>query len=788
MTEEEKLKLIGGNGMETFAIPELGIPAIRMTDGPSGVRSWGPSTAYPAGIALAATWDPALAKREGQSLADDAKARGARILLGPGVNIYRAPMNGRNFEYFGEDPYLASRVAVGYIEGVQSHGVAATVKHFDANTSEFDRHNTNAVIDERTLHEIYLPAFEAAVKEGHVAAVMDSYNLVNGAHMTENAPMNLDILKHSWGFNGVLMSDWNATYDGVAAANAGLDLEMPRAKSMTPAAMTTALGKGTLSEAVLDDKVRRILTLVLRYGATDPGSAEANGHAYSEGAKKIAYRIAAEGTVLLKNDGGLLPLDSNRLHRIAVIGPNSWPPETGGGGSSYTTAFRSSDLYTSLCDVLGPKVEVDWSPGSKSETDIFSQTAFDEADGRAGLKQEMYNNASFTGLPQTSRIPHVNFWTPSFRIGGGTSLNPKTYRWTATFTAKTAGEYYVLVGAHGRDSYVLRFDGKIVLEHAQSEGTAPQYFRTHFSKGQHTVVEFDYVQRGQHLDAGLGIVAVDSIVLPEVKRLAERSDAVIVSLGFSPSYESEAFDRPWELLPGQNELVNAVAGVNRKIIVVLNAGGGVDVAQWIDHVPAFLHAWYGGEEGGHALADLLTGRVSPSGKLPITLERQLEDDGSYKSYYPKPATTDVHFSEGIFVGYRHFDHAGVKPLYPFGFGLSYTDFAFSDLHVTKDGAQAVKVSFLVRNSGSRSGDEVAQVYVGEQDAPVPRPVRELKAFRRVHLEPGKSSRVSLELGRRAFSYWDTTTHDWKLDNATFQIEVGDSEEALPLHGTVQLRP
>jgi beta-glucosidase len=780
MTLDQKLKLVGGNGMFTYAIPEIGLPAIKMSDGPSGVRSWGPSNAYPVGMALAATWDPAIANREGVALGQDAKARGVNILLAPGVNIYRAPMNGRNFEYLGEDPYLSARMAVGCIDGVQSAGVAATVKHFVANNSEFDRHNTNSIIDERTLREIYLPAFEAAVKEAHVSAVMDSYNLVNGEHMTQNGVMNNDILKHEWKYDGLLMSDWNATYDGVAAACGGLDLEMPRGKFMTPETLGAAIKAGTLSQAVVDDHVRRILRLAVRYNIQNNQPA---GAPYSPSAKNIAYDVAAESIVLLKNEHNLLPLDTSKTHRIAVLGPNSYPGVIGGGGSSYTIAFGASNLYTSLADGAGSNAQVTFSPGISTESEICAKTKFP-----GGLDQEMYSGTAFAGDPQRSHVSNLNLWAPTFKIGGEVNEHAKSYRWTGHYTADAAGDYLFLVAAHGRDSFTFFIDNKNVLAHNSSEGASPKSFTAHLNAGQTIAVQLDYIQRSKDLTASLGIIAVDQLVLPEAKKIAAAADAVIVYVGFNESYESEAIDRSWDLLPGQNELVEAAIAANPRTIVILNGGGGMNISAWVDRVPALLHTFYGGEEGGHALADVLLGTINPSGKLPVSFERQLADDSTFDTYYPGTGTVDVPYAEGIFVGYRHFDRSAVKPIFPFGYGLSYTSFDFSHLTIDATDPSNVVVAFDLRNTGDRPGDEVAQLYVGEVAPPLPRPVKELKSFQRVHLGAGQGQHIVLQLPTRAFSYWDTTRHGWKRDNGQFRIYVGDSSVAVPLQQTISLQP
>jgi beta-glucosidase len=781
MSTADKLKLLGGDGMFTFAIPAAGLLAIKMSDGPMGVRTWGTSTAYPAGIALAATWDPEMARKEGGALAADARLRGVSVLLAPGVNIYRAPMNGRNFEYMGEDPFLAGRMAVGYIEGVQAGGVSATVKHFVANNSEFDRHNTNAVIDERTLHEIYLPAFEAAVKEAHVSALMDSYNLVNGQHMTQNGPLNTGLLRDQWHFGGVVMSDWSATYDGVAAVNGGLDLEMPKAKFMTPEILQAALSSGKLSMATVDEHVRRILRFADRYGLLGTPALGGNDHPDERPeSRAVAYQAATEGIVLLKNDGSL-PIRATGVKNLLVIGPNVEPPTFGGGGSSRTTPYATPTLVDSVRKALGPEVNVTYSPGLMSLNEICAATRFDD-----GLEQTAYSGGDFADAAQETHVTHLNNWVSNFRIGGGPG-GKKAFRWTGTYTAAEAGDYLVLVAAHGRDSFTLNFDGKTVLGHASSEGVSPQSVVLPLQRGQRVRLQLDYVQQGKANNAGLGIRPVTDLVLPNVAGMARTADMAIINVGMNEAYESEAFDRPWDMLPGQNELVAAVLAANPHSAVVLNSGGGLNIASWVDRVPVLLHAWYGGEEGERALADVLTGRVNPSGKLPISFERLLDDNLSARNYYPKANTVDVPYSEGIFVGYRNFDRASTKALFPFGFGLSYTVFAMDHLSVQDHGGGSVTVDFDVRNTGKVAGDEIAQVYVSEQNAPLARPVKELKGFRRVHLAPREMTHVSIRLDSRSFSYWDTVSHDWKRDvGGHFKVLVGDSSVNLPLESDLTL--
>ncbi len=796
MTLAEEIHLIGGeDAMFIPAVPRLGLPAVRMSDGPQGLRNVEPSTAYPAGIALAATWDQSLAEQEGQHLGRDARARGVNIILGPGVNIYRAPMNGRNFEYFGEDPYLASRATVNYIRGVQSQGVMATVKHFDANNSEYDRDNLNSQVDERTLHELYLPAFEAAVKEAHVAAVMDAYNLVNGQHMTQNHFLDTDILKKDWGFDGILMSDWNATYDGVAAANGGLDLEMPRAIFMDAATLVPAIQDGRVPKAVIDDKVRRILRREIEYGLLNgKAGPDLSIPLYDETDRVVARKVAEEGMVLLKNRDHILPLGS--LHTLAVIGPDAYPAMPTGGGSGHVSGFQPTSFYTGIANYLGPKASVTWDPGVLFPSAIYDRTAFTDASGqqRRGLHAEYFSTPDLTGPPVVTRIDRIlDFkWCDNRR--GCTKFAPVSARWTGYYSPKTTGPYSIVSSATGNSSVRLYLDDKLVFEQHGAEPYGPPMKPVLLTAGQVYRIRVEY-RRGTWVGVGmdlvgLGIVANSDIVNPAAIDLARHADAVVLCVGFNRDLEREGDDRTFNLPFGQEELVRQVVEANPHTIVVLTSGGAVDMRGWMGQVPAILQAWYSGQEAGTALAHVLFGDTDPSGKLPISWDRSWEQSPVYKSYYPEAGQESVDYKERLLLGYRYYDQSTVKPQFPFGYGLSYTKFSLSNLKVLPEGAtigQPVEVSLNVKNIGIRAGDEIVQIYVGDPSAKVSRPLKELKAFARVTLVPGESKHVVLQLDRRSFAYYDTAGHRWAVDPGKFIIYAGDSSVNVPLQKSIVLR-
>jgi beta-glucosidase len=787
---EEKIDLIGG--VDAFYIranEKIGLPRLKMADGPVGVRNYGPATVF-GGVGLAATWDPELAEKVGATIGQDARARGVHFMLGPGVNIYRAPMNGRNFEYFGEDPFLTARTAVAYIEGMQNEGVSATIKHFVGNNSEFDRHNTDSIIDERTLREIYLPSFEAAVKEAHVGAIMDSYNLTNGTHMTQNGLFNTDLVKKEWMFPGIVVSDWDATYDGVAAANSGLDLEMPSGKFMNRATLLPAIKAGTVSEATIDDKVRRILRTAIRFGWLDHDQTDLSVSLFNVAGDQVALEAARSGLVLLKNNGNLLPLQKGSIKSIAVIGPDAHPAQPAGGGSAEAVPFTPVSVLEGIAHYLGDTAKVYYSRGIPMLDDISKQMRFttQASGGEEGLKTEIFNNADLSGTPAIVRNDKFVHYEPA--RGGSGTYGKVSIRWTGFFTPSVPGEYLAFVQGPGENGgYRLYVDQKLVLDNWKQWYAFVGQVPITLTAAPHQIELDYYVEKGWgKTTANLGIVRPETLVIAEAKSLAARVDAVVVAPGFDTASEGESGDRTFRLLPGQDELINQMAAVNKNTVVVMTSGGGVDMTAWVDHVPALLEAWYPGQEGGTAVAQVLFGEFNPSGRLPISIERRWEDDAAYNSYYPKEGSKKVEYSEGIFVGYRHFDKSAVKPLFPFGYGLSYTSFNYKNLTISPASSDdQVTVAFDVTNTGSRAGADVAEVFVGDHHAPVPRPVKELKGFAKVNLSPGETKNVSVKLDRRAFSYYDVKTHAWTVAPGDFDLFVARSAADIELTGKVTLR-
>jgi len=798
LTTEQKIDLLGGvRGFYIRGYKELGWPELKMSDGPVGVRNYGPATTM-GGIGLAASWNPELVERMARVYGEDSRARGVHFLLGPGVNIHRAPMNGRNFEYFGEDPFLASRTVVAYVKGVQSQGVISTIKHYMGNNSEYDRHNTDSEIDERTMREIYFPAFEAAVKEAHVGAIMDSYNLINGEHATQNSFVNLEVAKKDWGFDGIIMSDWDATYDGVAAANGGLDLEMPSGKFMNRETLLPAIQSGKVSQQTIDEHVRRILRTAIRFGFLDREQTNTNIPRLNPEARQVALEAARESFVLLKNEGNILPLNKSSIHTIAVIGPDAYPAQPDGGGSAHVQPFHAVSYLEGLTDYLSgagtSRPKVLYHAGLKSIREMADATDFttDENNGEPGLRAEEFENMNLSGSPVRTHVDrHVNFGSESYEAPSGTG----SIRWTGYYTAHTSGAHdFFVLGPGENGGWRLFVDDKIVADNWERATAILNFGTLSLEQNSKHKVRLEYYRRNAWgpKRVSLGVLAASEAVDPAARQMAAGADVVLLFPGFDSTIESEGGDRTFRLPPGQDELIKTIAAANKKTIVVLTAGCNVDMAPWIDQVPALMHGWYSGEQGGTALAQLVFGDVSPSGRLPISLERRLEDNAAFESYNPNDGPKRIKYSEGIFVGYRHFDHDNIKPLFPFGFGLSYTTFAYKNLAISPASANfssgPVTVSFDVTNTGSRAGAEVAQVYVGDPHNAVPRPPKELKGFSKVSLRAGETKRVTVRLDLRALSYYDVKSHAWKADAGEFNIYVGRSDADIKLEGKLTYRP
>jgi beta-glucosidase len=787
MTLSEKLSYIGGvDGFYIRNIPRLGLPRIKMSDGPLGVRTYGSTTAYPAGILVASTWDRDLVKQMGQSLGKDARARGVHILLAPGVNMYRAPMCGRNFEYFGEDPYLSGQMAVSYIKGVQSQNVVATVKHYAANNQEWDRYNVSSDVTERALREIYLPAFKAAVIEGKVGAVMNSYNLINGVHATQHIHLNNEILKGDWNFDGILMSDWGSTHNGISAALGGLDLEMPAADFMKPATLQDAIDKGRIKEELINDKVRRILRIIFRFGFYDNVQTDNSIPLDNPESSAKSLEVARAGIVLLKNQDSILPLSPKKIKSLAVMGPNS-NIFNSGGGSSYPTPFHYVSILQGIKDIAGKDVTVNF-VGQPAPNEIAQQSVFYTSEGSEikGLTANYFKNQTLSGNADFTRIDTmVDFHWANEPNVSGFPADHFSIRWTGVVRPSQSGSHVFSV--KGDDGFRLWVNDHLIIDNWVDEAYTQKQAQIYLTKGYDYNIKLEYYENAGLAEITLGYYP-ESASETEILAAATSSDAVVICAGFNSTTESEGFDRPFKLGIAQDSLITKVTRVNPNTIVILEAGGNVDMSPWINQIKGLIHAFYPGQEGGTAIGEIIFGITNPSGKLPATFEKNLEDNPTFTNYYINWSSTHVKYNEGVFLGYRNYDSQNIEPLFPFGFGLSYTDFNYGNLNVvadTVDGKIKFTVSFDITNSGNVAGAEIAQLYVGQAGIEI-RPFKELKGFTKVQLNAGETKTVTIELDENAFAWFKTDLNTFGVDQADFQLLIGASSRDIRLQYTVHI--
>jgi len=800
MTLKEKIEFIGGDdGFNIRPYKKYGIPEIRMSDGPVGIRNNGPSTAFPASINLAATWDTSVARKVGQAIGVESKSKNIHFLLAPSMNIYRAAFCGRNFQYLGEDPFLAGEIASTYITGVQSEGVAATAEILAANNMEYNKVNISSDMDERTLREIYLPAFKACVEKGHVSAVMTAYNKVNGVHCSQNDFLINQVLKKEWGFDGVVISDWGSTHNGVVAAKAGLDLEMPSGEYMNADTLMRAIADGRLSEEVINEKVRRILMLYERFHFFDRPDISKNFTLNKGHGRKVALDAARGGIVLLRNSHNLLPLHGEKPLKIAIIGPNAEPAVTGGGGSAYVDPTDPVSLLKAFHDCAGKNIEINYARGIPDEKEIpkdyfTKQHFYTYVDGKEvnGVLAEFYNNTGFIGEPiGRELLDKIDINFKDNKIEG---LPKSNFAIRFTYFIKASRKAFYKFGVAGDESYTLTVNDKMLLN---KWGNMPQTINTKsllLDENSENKVVLGYYQK----EAGTAIqssfnnkddqAAQSMIIRKKTIDLASKSDIVILSVGFNKDSEGEGMDRTYEMPDEQDKLIEDIASVNKNCIVVVNAGGNVQM-NWIDRVAGLIYAWYPGEVGNTAVAEIIFGSVNPSGKLPVSFEKRWEDSPVFESYYNKPGEQYVKYSEGIFLGYRHFDNSYVKPLFPFGFGLSYTSFEYSDLKVNKEKIlkeEGLEVTFTLANTGNYDGAEIAQLYVRENNPQLPRPLKELKGFSKTFLRKGTNTRVTINLDKSAFGCFNKDKGGWITDSGKFKIQIGSSSENIHLEKEIEI--
>jgi len=797
MTLEEKVSILSGEDFWSVpAVTRLGIGKLRVTDGPNGARGGGSliggvkSASFPVGIALGATWNVELLKEIGTALADEVKSKQAHMLLAPTVNIHRSVTNGRNFECYSEDPILSGELAAAYIIGLQSQGIAATVKHFVGNESEIERTTMSSEVDERTLREIYLLPFELAVKKGQAWGVMTAYNRLNGTFASEHNWLLEDVLRRDWGFDGVVMSDWFGSHSTAETINAGLDLEMPGPPRDRGQKLIDAVNSGAVTQETLNHRVIAMLRLMERVGSLDDHRQFAESANDRPEHRALIRRAGAEATVLLKNDG-ILPLQDKT--RIAVIGPNARTAQIMGGGSAQLNAHYRISPWQGLVDALGED-RMSYAPGCTNHrfepllrghftVDYFDNETLDDKPVHTGTQDEA--QAFWIGQVADGKVDALHF----------------SARLTGSFTPQASGEHRI--GLYSAGFSRLYIDGKLVAD-AWSHWRKG---RTFFEEGCDEVVGTAQMEVGQRYDvviefatkdfstlglaafaAGIGLPLGDDAITDAI-RIARNADAAIVFIGRNGEWDTEGSDLPSITLPGrQNELVAAIANANPNTIVVLQTGGPVEMP-WIGSVKALLQAWYPGQEAGNAIADVLTGEAEPSGRLPQTFPTRWADNPTHsqdREVYPG-LEGKVRYEEGIFVGYRHYDRLGMTPLFPFGFGLGYASFRLGDITIDDRAFETrgrVTVGATITNISERGGAAVLQLYVSDDQSSSPRPEKELKAFRKVFLAAGETQQVTLSLDARAFAFYRTEARHWLVEDGSFTLRLGLSSADLPLAAQV----
>lgn len=786
MTLDEKLDYIGGfNSFYIRAIPRLGIPQIRMADGPQGVRNDTRSTMFPCGIAAAAAWDRALVRDYGRALGQDCRARGVHILLGPGVNIYRSPLCGRNFEYYGEDPYLAAETAAAYIEGMQAEGVMACVKHFVGNNQEWNRHHVSSDIDERTLHEIYLPAFRKAVTGAKVGAVMSSYNPLNCVHMTENRPLTVGLLREKWGFDGIFMSDWNATYSAVGAANGGLDLEMPRARFMNAENLRPALENGLVTEATVDEKCRHILQTLIAFGFLDREQTDAKIKERNPFSDQVALEVARGGIVLLKNEGGMLPF-SSKVRDVVVMGPNAGRVPTG-GGAGFVHPFSTVSVGEGM-RAVGKRLRttvLDPAPVG----DLAASGLFFTPDGRPGLRGEFFAGKELAGMPVATQVDAAIDFDWEGSPADGVPADGFSARWSGSFKPAATGRVTFVV--RGDDGYRLYVDGREVLADWRDHAATTRSATLDVVAGKSYAVRLEYYDNAS--TASLSLRYLFENVTDRERRIAA-ADAVIYCAGFDSDTERENHDRTFALPEGQAAEIAAVAKFNANLVVVVNSGGGVDFAQVrrpgaCD--PHGLVSRAGGrprsrrDSDGSGFAQRQTADLDRTARRGQSLLRQLLRER--RPFAPQGGTAAARQLRR-----RHL--RGLPRVRPYGdrtaLRLRLRPFLY---HFRLFGAESRAagrrlLSGVVRREehGRRDGAEVAQLYVSDLAASVPRPVKELKGYEKVFLKRGETKRVEILLPHDAFAFYDTVRHDFVVEPGDFLIQVGASSRDLRLKGTIRV--
>ncbi|KAK3939692.1 beta-glucosidase B [Diplogelasinospora grovesii] len=802
LTQEEKVSLLSAADFwRTKAIPSKNIPAVKTSDGPNGARGGifvgGTKAAlFPCGISLAATWNKDLLYKVGQHLAEEAKARSANILLAPTVCMHRHPLGGRNFESFSEDPLLTGKLAAQYIRGLQERGVAATIKHFVGNEQETNRLTIDSKIAERPLREIYLRPFEIAVREAKPWAIMSSYNLVNGVHADMNMHTLRDVLRREWEYDGAVVSDWGGMNSTVASLKAGCDVEFPFSTKWRFEKILEALKEGEITQGDIDRAAENVLTLVERTKGSDMSPEPEEREDDRQEMRDLIREAGVQGLTLLKNQGGLLPIN-RKTAKVAVIGPNANRAIAGGGGSASLNPYYNTLPLESIRKAAEQEVSYAMGCHIYKWLPVASPYCTDK-DGKPGVTIEWYKGDKFSGEPVvTQRRVNTDLFlwdsAPLPQVGAEWSAIATTH-----ITASTAGKHTVSFMSVGPGR--LYVDGKLALDlwdwteegEAMFDGSIDYLVDVQMEAGKAVELRVEMTNELRpvakqkqfnmtHKYGGcrIGFKEEDQVdYLEEAVNAAREADVAVVIVGLDAEWESEGYDRQTMDLPSdgsQDRLIGAVVKANPRTVVVNQSGSPVTMP-WADKVPAILQAWYQGQEAGNALADVLFGIKSPSGKLPCTFPKRLEDTPAYHNWPGE--NLEVNYGEGLYIGYRHYDRVKVEPLFPFGHGLSYTEFEYGRPSLSSKvlgmGGGSIELIVGITNVGEVEGSETVQIYVRDEKSRLPRPEKELVAFEKVTLEPQETKHLRIDIDKYAVGYYDTSIQRWIAEEGRFHVLVGAS--------------
>lgn len=794
LTLEEKVGLLtGADFWSLHAIEKIGLRKVLLSDGPNGVRgtTWDEretSLLFPNPSALSATWDPEQVERAGALMGAQARDKGVAWLLAPNINIHRSPLGGRHFECYSEDPLLTAATVAGFVSGVQANGVAVTVKHYIGNESETERMTYDARISEKALREVYLVPFEAGVRAG-AWSVMASYNSVNGASLTDNRRLLTEILKDEWGFDGAIVSDWFATRSTAASANAGLDVAMPGPHSPWNEALVAAVRAGEVAESVVDDKALRVLRLAARTGYLDGFEGPAPATTPADACEQLRD-IASRAMVVLRNEGGVLPLDQASRSRVAVLGPNAALLTAQGGGSAHVNPAHVVSPLAGLREAFGDSVEIDYQEGVSTQRilpAIPADVARDPETGEPGFRVDFVSADGAvlgTELRLASRLVFMGTLPPgTAEVRVRTDLTVDEAG-THQFSVSGSGQYSLTIGTAAPQEIALTSADNDLIENLvkppEHRVAAELVAGTVGVEMRVAVPAFPMVMFGLNHEAPRA--ASDDAFAAAVEA-ARNADVALVFVGTTDEVESEGFDRTDLLLPGrQDELVSAVAAANPRTVVIVNAGAPVEMP-WREEVAAVLWAWLPGQEGGPAIADALTGVVEPGGRLPTTFPAVGAESPVLST---QPVDGVIDYTEGSTFGYRAYEEASIVPAYPFGHGLGYTTWAYEEITAAETDSGAVTVEVSVRNTGGRTGREVVQLYVGGEGADGNDPLR-FVGFGSVTVAPGDTATVQITVDRRTFARWDEPASAWRVVGGSRTLVAARSATDRRLTTRIELK-